>query len=617
MCGIAGIIDSSIVEEKEITLIKMADVLVHRGPDAHGYWYSKDKSVGFAHQRLAVNDLSSMANQPMTFMHRYCIVYNGQLYNYIELRKDLQKVGYQFKTNSDTEVLLTLYDCYKENCLQYIDGAFAFSIWDEEEQLLFAARDRFGEKPYYYCNQENRFLFASEMKAIWAAGVDKRIEERMLLNFLTLGYLQNQSDKSQTFYKSIYSLPPAHYLTCRKGELTVKKYWNLDKQICQDISETNAIHKLDQLLSESVSRRMRCDVELGITLSGGIDSSSILYYMQKNEKKSYKSFSAVFPGFERDEQLLIEKATQQFPTERYFVNTNEGALISEFEKLAYHQEEPFASSSVFVQYCVYQKAQHHGIKVLLDGQGADEVISGYHKYIHWYLQELLGKNKCNQFISEKKKLKENKIDMNWSWKNIIATYFPSHVSVALEQKEYRKIFKNHDISTDFLSCLRGSEWEGIHKPVVTKLNDILHFNVVENGLEELLRYADRNSMANGCELRLPYLSHELVAFIFSLPSHYKIKNGFTKFLLRQTVQSHLPNEIVWNTEKIGFEPPQKKWMQSPVMQDYLYESKRNLVNNGILNPQALQNKKKAQGAHDSDNYDWRYLSAAQLFKDNP
>ena len=616
MCGIAGIISYTYAEINEALLKKMADVLIHRGPDAEGYWLSKENTVGFAHRRLAINDLTTLANQPMVFLDRYSIVYNGELYNYIELRKDLQKQGYQFKTHTDTEVLLALYDRYKENSLQYIDGAFAFSIWDEEEQLLFAARDRFGEKPYYYFNDKDRFLFASEMKALWAAGVDKTIEERMLLNFLALGYLQNQSDKAQTFYKEINSLPPAHYLKLCKGELVITKYWNLDKQICQEISELEAIDKLDQLLLQSVSRRIRTDVNLGLTLSGGLDSSSILYYMQKAEKKTYKSFSAVFPGFEKDEQLLIEKVNQHFQTESYFVHPNENSLVSEFEKLSYYQEEPFASSSVYSQFSVYKNAHQQGVKVLLDGQGADEILSGYHKYIHWYLQELLGRNKFLEFISEKNSFRQNEIDVNWDWKNIIATYFPSHVSVALEQKEYNKIAMNRDISKDFLSCLKGSEWEGIHKPVVTKLNDILHFNVVENGLEELLRYADRNAMANSCEVRLPYLSHEMVTFIFSLPSRYKIKNGFTKYLLRQTVQNKIPKEVVWRTEKIGFEPPQKKWMNSVVMQDYLHESKRLLVNHGILKSQTLQNKKNVAGTHDPDNYDWRYLSAAQLFKNN-
>jgi len=165
-----------------------------------------------------------------------------------------------------------------------------------------------------------------------------------------------------------------------------------------------------------------------------------------------------------------------------------------------------------------------------------------------------------------------------------------------------------------LGCLKGSEWEGIHKPVVTKLNDILHFSCIENGLEELLRYSDRNSMANGCEVRLPFLNHELVSYIFSLPTKYKISEGYTKNILRKTVESHLPKEVVWKTEKIGFEPPQKKWMSTNVMQEYLHESKRILINNGILKPQVLQKKKSSLGAYENNNYDWRYISVAQILK---
>ncbi len=614
MCGIAGIISPYINDVNPILLQRMSESLVHRGPDSEGNWINEDETVAFIHKRLAINDLSSKANQPMHYMQRYTVVFNGELYNYLELKQDLQKLGYHFNNSGDTEVLLASYDFYGKKCLQYFDGAFAFAIWDEKEKTFFAARDRFGEKPFYYFHENKRFLFASEMKALWAAGVEKTIDERMTLNYLTLGYVQNQSDKSQTFFKQIYSLPPAHFIYLQHETFIIEKYWNLDKQNSIEINEQDAIEKFDQLLFQSVSRRMRCDVEVGLTLSGGIDSSSLLYYMQKKDKKNYKAFSALFQGFEKDEQHLINQISQRFSAENHFVYPNELDLVENFEKLSYYQEEPVNSSGVYAQYCVFNKSKMTGIKVLMDGQGADESMAGYNNYIHWYLQELLSRNKFSKLISEKSRLRKNGIPFNWGIKNLLAAFLPSHVSIALEKKEFNKIVSNQDVTKDLLSCLKGSEWEGIHKPVVTKLNDILHFNVIENGLEELLRYSDRNSMANSCEVRLPFLYHELVSFIFSLPTKYKINEGFTKNILRKAVSNHLPNEIIWNPQKIGFEPPQKKWMSSSTMQDFLYDSKQVLVDNRILKPQVLQKKKNTLGAYEHNNYDWRYISIAQIIK---
>ncbi len=190
----------------------MADALAHRGPDGEGFWTNKRGNAGLAHRRLSIIDLTAAAAQPMHYMQRYSIVYNGEIYNYIELRRELKKAGYHFTTASDTEVILAAYDCYKEKCLQHFDGMFSFAIWDEKEQTLFAARDRFGEKPFYYYDEKQFFSFASEMKGLWAAGIEKTIENKMILNYITLGYVQNPADKAQTFYKNIYSLPPAHYL---------------------------------------------------------------------------------------------------------------------------------------------------------------------------------------------------------------------------------------------------------------------------------------------------------------------------------------------------------------------------------------------------------------------
>ncbi|MEO5942505.1 MAG: asparagine synthase (glutamine-hydrolyzing), partial [Ferruginibacter sp.] len=518
MCGIAGIItpNQSIINNS--LLKSMANTLQHRGPDGEGIWINRRNTCGLSHRRLAIIDLSEAASQPMHLMERYSIVYNGEIYNYIELKRELQKIGYDFFTESDTEVILAAYDHYKERCLQYFDGMFAFAIWDEKHQILFTARDRFGEKPFYYFIDKTAFAFASEMKALWAVGIDKKVEHKILLNYLTLGYVQNPTDKSQTFFKNIFSLPPSHYAIFNLAEmdLSIKRYWDIDQKFRRTPDEKNASENFENLFKTSISRRLRSDVPVGCSLSGGLDSSSIAFFVKqlidaKNTSADpiaigFKTFSAVFPGFEKDESNYINKVANQLELKNYTVTPTAEGLIQDFEKLCWHQEEPFPSASIFAQYKVFELAKNNGTKVLLDGQGADETMAGYHKYVHWYLQELLSKFRVSSVLKSKAMLLKNNVAFKWNSKNILATYLPLHASIALEKREYNKIITNHDITKELLSNLKGREWDGIHKPIVTKLNDILYFNTMESGLEELLRYADRNSMANGVEVRLPFLN---------------------------------------------------------------------------------------------------------------
>ncbi len=617
MCGIAGIISSRPADVNIHLLKSMSDALSHRGPDGEGAWIGSKKNIGLAHRRLAIIDLSEAAAQPMHYLDRYSIVYNGEIYNYLELRKELKKAGYHFTTNSDTEVILAAYDCYKEKCVQYFDGMFSLAIWDEKEQTLFAARDRFGEKPFYYYTNRNVFVFASEMKALWAAGVKRQVEHKMLLNYITLGYVQNPADKAQTFFKDIYSLLPSHFLLLKNGHLKIESYWNIDKQALIKISEEDAIQKFEQLLSVSVQRRLRSDVPVGTSLSGGIDSSTILYFIQqqlRNVANGNKTFSAIFPGFEKDESAYIKKVTEQFHVENYTVTPTAHEMVDDFERMLHFQEEPFPSSSIYAQYRVFKLAKEHGIKVLLDGQGADEILAGYHRYVHWYLQEMVSRYKFSGSKHEMKRLQQNNVRFGWGVKNLVAAFLPSHASIALEKKEFMRIIHHGEVSKYLLGYVRGREWEGIHKPVVTKLNDILYFNAMQNGLEELLRFSDRNAMAHGREARLPFLNAELVQFIFSLPSQYKISNGFTKSILRKMMDNRLPSDIVWRTDKVGYEPPQKQWMEDPLMKDYIFEARRTLVEEDILRPQALQKKNKALHAHEADNFDWRYICVAALLK---
>ncbi len=610
MCGIAGIL--SLEKNVSIPQLKqMTDVLAHRGPDGEGHWMNRSGYLGLGHRRLAILDRSEKAAQPMHYLNRYHLVHNGEIYNYIELRNELKKKGYTFETQSDTEVIAAAYDCYQQDCLQKLDGMFAFAIWDEKEQLLFAARDRFGEKPFYYFENSKEFVFASEMKALWEVGVPKKRDDKMLLNYISLGYVQNCDDKDMTFFEKIYSLPPAHFLvaTIQNPISIVQPYWFIDKEKKITISEEDALTQLEMLLKNSIKKRLRADVAIGTSLSGGLDSATIVEQLA-SLKNPVASFSAVFPGFEKDESAYIKTVSTSFQLPNFQVSPTADELVRDFEKLCWHQEEPFPSASIYAQYRVFELAKQHNVTVLLDGQGADEVFAGYHRYLHWYMQELISRYKFRKAISEKKAFQKNNIPVYSGIKNWLAAFLPAHANIQLEKREYQHSINHPFLNHDFIKSLRGREWEGIHKPIVTKLNDILHFNVMEYGLEEMLRYADRNSMAHSREVRLPFLSHELVSFLFSLPTHYKIGQGFTKLILRKLMDKKLPDAIVWRKDKVGYEPPQALWMQHATLQDYLQEAKRKLVSNHILTPAALNKKTNPKAAHDPDNFDWRYLTAA-------
>ncbi len=617
MCGIAGILSTKSLVHLP-ALKKMADVLAHRGPDGEGFWINDSNKAGLAHRRLAIIDLSEKAAQPMHFLQRYTITYNGEIYNYTELKQSLANAGYHFNTESDTEVLLAAYDFYGSNCLNYFDGMFAFAIWDEKEQTLFCARDRLGEKPFYYCADEEAFCFASEMKALWAIGVEKQTEYKMLLNYLSLGHVQNPVDNAQTFYKNIFSLPPGYMLTVNMEGLTakLKNYFTLKKDHIRNIRDQHAISILQGMMATSVQRRLRSDVPVGCSLSGGLDSSTIAWYMQQYYKGDIplKSFTASFPGFANDETHLAKSLGKKLGIQTESIVPSATQMLYDFEKLCWHQEEPFPSSSIYAQYKVYELASQHRVKVLLDGQGADELLGGYHRYIHWYLQQLFAAYNFPLFKKERAAFKRNNIDVKWGLKNIIASQTPSHTAIALEKQEYNYIMNNPYITDAMKEHVRGRNWEGIHKPIVTKLNDILHFNTTEMGLEELLRYADRNSMAHGVEVRLPFLQTELVKFIFSLPPSLKIRDGFTKYALRKAMHGRLPDEVTWRTDKVGFEPPQKTWMGEQVTQEYLQEAKQKLVDEKILKPGVLAIRSRLKDAHEPHNNDWRYLCAAQLVK---
>lgn len=583
MCGIAGIISPEKNSASSTQL--MIAAISHRGPDGESFWSNDEQQVHFAHRRLAIIDLSATGCQPMHYLDRYSIIHNGEVYNYKEIRNTLRGNGYHFKSNSDTEVIMAAYDCWGVDCLKHFNGMFAFAIWDEREKQLFAARDRFGQKPFYYFfdKKKNQFAFASEMKALLMLQGERKINKKQMLLFLSLGFTSDANDSSSTFYDGILQLPPAHFLLFNinfPAGPGIHRYWDLDKSAHEKDDET-AIEEFRNLFKSSVELTFNADVNVGTCLSGGLDSSSIAAVASKLsvENNSYKAFTAVFPGFEKDESSYSALVARQFGLEQFIVSPSGDDLVNDLEKFLWHQEQPVGSASAYVQYKVFELAKSHGIKVLLDGQGADETLAGYLKYLQWN---------------------------DGGWKKTLALAFPSAASKFLRSKALKQISGNKDLKQELLNEYKA---DLVVKPVVHSLNDLLYFNTCVSGLNELLHYADRNSMAHGREVRLPFLDHRLVEFIASLSSHFKIRGNETKWILRKTMENILPREIVWRKDKVGFEPPQKDWMQNKKIEEMSRAAKKALIQEKYLVGSVLEKNFRPHHAYDSDSAEWRYMVA--------
>ncbi len=616
MCGIAGIIQTPPPSFEHPELHKMTNALAHRGPDGEGHWSNEDGTVQLGHRRLAIIDLSPAGQQPLSYINRYQIIHNGEVYNFPELREELRKKGYSFRSGTDTEVIVAAYDYWGESCVQHFDGMFAFAIWDEKKKELFAARDRFGEKPFFYYYDNHRFIFASEIKALRAAGLPCTPNRKMLFNFLTIGYTGNPDIPEETFFEEIRKLPPASFLkfSFLYFSFSVQEYWNIDPEK-QDkkIGEKEATEQFHHLFRESVRKRLRSDVPVGTSLSGGLDSSSVIATAcdLSGPQPAFSSFTASFPGYEKDESEYAKQVAAKFHLDAHMVTVTGDDLLADWEKLIHHQEEPFGSASIFAQYKVYELAAGHHVKVLLDGQGADEILAGYHKYFKWYWQELFRKGRLRK-SGELAAAREKGITEPFTYKNKIAAWFPSFASIVMERRYLLKAIRQEDLDREFVK--HQSREAYYTPPDLFTLNGALHFNCFTHGLEELLRFADRNAMAHGREIRLPFLSHELAEFVFSLPPAFKIRNGWTKWLLRESMKNLLPEQVAWRKDKTGFEPPQKDWMRLQPLQEAIRESKRRLVREKILKPEVMDKPVLPLGAHDPDNYDWRYFSAAGLFR---
>ena len=616
MCGIAGILSLGNPSEglDLERLRRMSAALAHRGPDDEGLWVEEglQPRCGLAARRLAITDPGPASAQPFTYLDRYVVVHNGEIYNHADLRVLMELEGLPFRTGSDTEVVAAAYHHYGPVCVERFDGMFAFAVWDRERQTLFCARDRFGEKPFFHHHDHasGNLLFASEMKALWAAGAPKKVRPASMLHFLTLGITSHALLPELTFYEEVFQIPPAHTLTLSADHPTpvLERYWDLDKETLRDIGDEEALSLFRSLLQESVLKRIPQESPWGIMLSGGMDSSSIaaLCGLGSNTDKRVDSFSASFPGFGKDETDIIRSVTGKTGFNPKTTPPDAEGMLENIRAVAFHQEEPFGSAGVYAQWEVHRLARLDGVKVVLDGQGADEVMGGYTRYVHWHLQESLRKGV--DVREEAQALIGNGFLEEWGWKNRLAARWPGMAAAWLQRKARRIHEGNRDIDPGFLDRHSGADF--IHKPFVRSLNDILYFDACMGALQTLLRYADRNAMSHGIEARMPFLSHRLVEFLFSLPSQLKIRDGWTKWILRQSLADVLPEDVTARKGKTGFEPPQADWMRHEKAQSEVREARMKLVDAGMLKPSVLKRPLDPQSAYSGDNRDWRYWNAS-------
>ena len=618
MCGIAGIVSLNNRQqdqtERTHRLHKMIQSLSHRGPDGIATWLNLPGTIGLAHARLSIIDLSAAAAQPLDYLD-YSIVFNGEIYNYRELKTELEKYGYTFYNNGDTEVIPAAIDCWGvTNALNKLDGMFSFALYNANENSVIVARDRFGEKPLFYTIQNDELYFASEIKAFWSIGLEKEVNHTQLLNFVALGLGQNPTDKTATFYKNIHALAPGHLCKFNLSENVVyQQKWYVFKpdRNFKITDETEVLKTFESLLYDSVQLRLRSDVLVGTSLSGGLDSSAIAAFIKLSNAPgnfSQKAFTAIFPGFKNNEEHYAKSVADGLHLKHYTCAPAAKDFERLLTKVAYHQDEPFLSSSIYTQYAVYELARQNDVTVLLDGQGADEVLAGYKKYTHWYLQQLVLENPKLLF-HELKQFKANHfIQQNWNYKNFLSALMPNTTARQLAQRNTDLLSNQSLLNKDFVNA--NSDIKSLDKPVVKHLNDLLYYNTFQFGLEELLRYADRNSMANGVEVRLPFLSHRLVEFTMNLHESFKMKDGYSKWILRQSVKNILAENIVYRTDKIGFEPPQQQWMQDKGVKELVMHAKNIAYKNGIITEVYKNEIPVAKPAHESDNYDFRILSVA-------
>ena len=594
MCGITGYINlKKKVNPKNI--VKMNTIIKHRGPDDEGYLlinkdevmhaygedtvsilkkqYSNIKNmpnnynIFLAHRRLSIIDLSEKGHQPMEDQkNNIYIIFNGEIYNYLEIREELQKIGYIFHTNSDTEVIIKAYKEWGEKCVDKFNGMWAFAIYDKANSSIFCSRDRFGIKPFYYYYDDEKIIFGSEIKQILEDETVKRVaNDKAIFNYLFYGI---NDYNNETFFENIYALEPSFNMnikidfTNQKFEIKKYQYYSLKEETSRK-TEEDATKEFKKEFERSIEYRLRSDIPVGSCLSGGLDSSSVVTtackFLEKEQKNNqFETFTSCYDeNLNIDERHYSKKVVQRTGCKENLVFPNKEDLEGDLKKVIWHQDSPFPGLSIYAQWCVMKRANKEEIKVLLDGQGGDETLLGYERYIIFLLKEDLTKFNIRKFVNDFKIYKEA---YNLSFSKVIKFLLHFSNNHYLQySKRYIKELMMNCINKNFLKEYKKNK-DYIGNMKFKNCFELQKSELFHSNLPPLLRYEDRNSMAFSIETRVPFLDYKLVEKAMQIPLEGKIDKGYTKYVLRKAMQEDMDEEVIFRKNKLGFAAPQKNWL---------------------------------------------------------
>jgi asparagine synthase (glutamine-hydrolysing) len=589
MCGICGVIHRQKDHPVEFNDVKrMCDVIRHRGPDDEGQFVQDNVGIGM--RRLSIIDLSTGAQPIFNEDRSLAIVFNGEIYNHDDIRHELLAKGHQFRTKADTEAIIHAYEEWGVDCVEKLNGMFAFAIWDDRKQRLFLARDRIGIKPLYYFQDNDQLVFGSELKSIvQISTVPREIEPKALDTFLTFEYIPSP----YSIFKNVFKLPPGHWMIYEDGQAKVRPYWSLEYQK-SELSEKQLLQKFDELLEDSINIRLMSDVPLGAFLSGGLDSSTIVAMMRRRNE-SVKSFSIGFDDPTYNELPYARAVAEHFNTEHFEeIITPDVAHLT--EKILWMLDEPFGDFSVFPTYLVSEMARKN-VKVVLSGDGGDELLAGYDTYIaqkvaqrYAKLPSFLRKGMIEPIVNALPPTNKKKGFINKSKRFIEGARLPDHLQHVRWMIFMQSAEKEMLYSADFSDSLHGYNSFGFIEDYFRRsasdepLDQQEYVDINSYLVDDILVKVDRMSMANSLEARVPFLDHRFVEFAATLPGSLRLKGKRTKHILKASLERELPNQII-NRGKEGFSIPIKNWIKedlSPMMLESLSEA--NVKEKGFFEP---------------------------------
>ncbi len=572
MCGIAGILDLDYKTYPSLThhLQVMNHLQAHRGPDGEGFWTNAHQFVGLAHLRLSIIDLAT-GDQPMADDAGNIIVFNGEIYNYIELRQELKAFGYYFKTTSDTEVILKAYLYWGHDCVRHLRGMFAFVIWNEREKILFCARDRFGIKPFYYTIQNNVLFFASEAKALLPFLPTIETNKNALKEYLYFQLLLSE----ETLFQGISELPPAHTLSIKNGHLQKQKYWEVYYHLDFDHTSKYFEEKLRYLLEDAIRVHTRSDVPIGAYISGGIDSGIVAAVTANfKQENNFQAFTGKFAiGDLYDESHYARSIASKYGIELHEINMNSQDFLDSIQQVIYHLDYPVAGPGSFPQYHVSKLASQYR-KVVLGGQGGDEIFGGYTRYLVAYFEQCIkgaieGTLQGGNFIVTYESIIPNLIALQ-NYKPMLKDFFKDGLFDNIDKRYFRLINRSQDLKNEINWQELGDYspfetfktiFDGNNVGKESYFDKMTHFDF-KTLLPALLQVEDRMSMAHSIESRVPFLDHPLIEFVATMPSNIKFKDGTLKMVLVNAMKDTLPEQVINRKNKMGFPVPLNEWLQT-------------------------------------------------------